>query len=322
MTTGKKDAKNFWFSWEPAKILNSKRVALLSLEEEGAYRRALDYCMLHGSVPRDPEKLARLIGKGCKKKVAAAILPLFIDSEKYPEEVEHETVNEKIKEAAEVRERKVEAGKKSAEKRQQNANRTATEPQQEGNRTPTDTPTDTPTESQQEPNRTATEGQQNTQQEGNRIQPYTVTVTVTDTDTKEKNTYVPPARGSDSSGKAKSFASNDREALRENAEKLEAEIAQHLPKNFHDVDRATILLRIFVKKKGLGPRKVWDDFDDFAKNFKSWMPYALKHEPEQQPDNNSGAPTTDNERRPVLGKISKAGARDFLAAGTGDASAH
>ncbi len=52
------------FQWYPKDILSSARVQEMSLAEEGAYRRALDFCWLNGSLPADTEKLARVIGKG------------------------------------------------------------------------------------------------------------------------------------------------------------------------------------------------------------------------------------------------------------------
>jgi len=65
------------YQWYPKDILSSERVAFLSLAEEGAYRRALDYCWLQGSIPSDPNKLATLIGKKCTAKIASAIIHLF-----------------------------------------------------------------------------------------------------------------------------------------------------------------------------------------------------------------------------------------------------
>lgn len=65
------------YQWYPKDILSSERVAFLSLAEEGAYRRAMDYCWLQGSIPADPTKLSVLIGKKCTAKIAAAIVHLF-----------------------------------------------------------------------------------------------------------------------------------------------------------------------------------------------------------------------------------------------------
>jgi uncharacterized protein YdaU (DUF1376 family) len=63
---------------------------MMTLEEEGAYRRALDFCWLNGSLPRDPEKLARVIGKGCSVEVANTVQQMFIIDKKNPEQILHE----------------------------------------------------------------------------------------------------------------------------------------------------------------------------------------------------------------------------------------
>ncbi len=65
------------FQWYPRDILSSARVQELSLEEEGAYRRLLDFCWLNGSIPADPERCARLIGKGASTCIASAVQKLF-----------------------------------------------------------------------------------------------------------------------------------------------------------------------------------------------------------------------------------------------------
>lgn len=65
------------FQWYPKDILSSARVQVLSMEEECAYRRLIDYCWLNESVPSDPVKASRLVGKGCSPEMAAAALELF-----------------------------------------------------------------------------------------------------------------------------------------------------------------------------------------------------------------------------------------------------
>ena len=65
------------YQWYPKDSISSVRVAMLSLEEEGAYRRALDFCWLTGSLPADTEMLARIIGKGCTPETAAVVRNLF-----------------------------------------------------------------------------------------------------------------------------------------------------------------------------------------------------------------------------------------------------
>ena len=57
--------------------MESQRVSLLTLEEEGAYLRLLCYCWQHGSIPADPEKIARLIGKGASTTLATTVASRF-----------------------------------------------------------------------------------------------------------------------------------------------------------------------------------------------------------------------------------------------------
>lgn len=67
------------FQWYPKDIMGSKRVALMSLAEEGAYRRALDYCWLHETLPANTKELAMLIGKNCSVKIAEAVKKMFVE---------------------------------------------------------------------------------------------------------------------------------------------------------------------------------------------------------------------------------------------------
>ena len=65
------------FMFYPADWLGSQRVSLMTLEEEGAYIRILSYCWQHGSIPADPAKLARLIGKGASTTLAQEVATMF-----------------------------------------------------------------------------------------------------------------------------------------------------------------------------------------------------------------------------------------------------
>lgn len=65
------------FQFYPSDWLGSQRVSLMTLEEEGAYIRLLSYCWQHGSVPADPEAVARLIGKGASTTLASRVLTMF-----------------------------------------------------------------------------------------------------------------------------------------------------------------------------------------------------------------------------------------------------
>lgn len=65
------------FQFYPSDWLGSQRVSLLSLEEEGAYIRLLAFCWDHGSIPSDPKKCARLIGKGASTTIATVVQGFF-----------------------------------------------------------------------------------------------------------------------------------------------------------------------------------------------------------------------------------------------------
>lgn len=65
------------FMFYPSDWLGSQRVSLMTLEEEGAYIRLLSYCWQHGSIPKDPEKIARLIGKGASTTLAQEVATMF-----------------------------------------------------------------------------------------------------------------------------------------------------------------------------------------------------------------------------------------------------
>jgi hypothetical protein len=97
------------FQWYPKDALSSIRLSMLTLEEEGAYRRALDFCWLHGSIPADPKLLIRLIGKGCTIEIAEAIIPMFevFDGKLYHERLEQERSKQKA-----FREKQAENGKR------------------------------------------------------------------------------------------------------------------------------------------------------------------------------------------------------------------
>jgi uncharacterized protein YdaU (DUF1376 family) len=103
------------FQWYPKDALSSIRLSMLTLEEEGAYRRALDYCWLHGSIPADPIKLIRLIGKGCTLEIAEAIIPMFevLDGQLYHERLEQERSKQKA-----FREKQAENGKRGGRPKQ------------------------------------------------------------------------------------------------------------------------------------------------------------------------------------------------------------
>lgn len=123
------------FLWWPKDILADARVQTLTLEQEGAYRRLIDYCWIEGSIPSDPAELGMLckIDTSTQEGLERAeglrnrLEPFFIDAAERPGWWAHRRVEEQrreqreerdaraAKEAAE-RERLSQAGKKGAER--------------------------------------------------------------------------------------------------------------------------------------------------------------------------------------------------------------
>lgn len=83
---------------------------MMTLEEEGAYRRALDFCWLNGSLPLDPEMLARLIGKNCSAATANTVQQMFILNPKNSQEYIHERLEVERKKQKDFKEKKSKAG--------------------------------------------------------------------------------------------------------------------------------------------------------------------------------------------------------------------
>ena len=61
------------FQWYPKDYLTDENVVLMTLEEEGAYRRLMDYCWLQGSLPNDMKALAAM----CKNVTPERMAELF-----------------------------------------------------------------------------------------------------------------------------------------------------------------------------------------------------------------------------------------------------
>ena len=87
-------AKSPAFQWYPKDILSSVRVAEMSLAEEGAYRRLIDFCWLNGSIPADPIRASRVVGKGCTRGITEAVLPMFTPDPNDPTRLVHDRLEE------------------------------------------------------------------------------------------------------------------------------------------------------------------------------------------------------------------------------------
>jgi len=109
------------FQFYPSDWLGSQRVSMMTLEEEGAYIRLLAYCWQHGSVPADPESVARLIGKGATTTLASRVLTMFQPPLVAPfsggNVLVHERLEEERSKQFKWKEKSSEGGRKSAELR-------------------------------------------------------------------------------------------------------------------------------------------------------------------------------------------------------------
>ena len=102
------------FQFYAADWLASQRVALMTLEEEGAYIRLLAFCWKHGTIPADPDQIARLIGKGASTTLATTLATMFeINGDK----LIHPRLEEERRKQAVWREKSSAGGKKSGESR-------------------------------------------------------------------------------------------------------------------------------------------------------------------------------------------------------------
>lgn len=63
------------FQWYPKDYLTDENVMVMTLEEEGAYRRLMDHCWLQGSIPNDMRSLAAL----CKNITTSRMKKLWLN---------------------------------------------------------------------------------------------------------------------------------------------------------------------------------------------------------------------------------------------------
>ncbi len=105
------------FQFYPQDYLACDKVAEMTLEEEGAYIRLLCYCWSAGSIPADPERCARLIGKGCSVETAAVVQRLFNGPSANVERLVHKRLEKEREKQRLFREKASAAGKKSGKAR-------------------------------------------------------------------------------------------------------------------------------------------------------------------------------------------------------------
>ena len=109
------------FQFYPQDYLSSARVAEMTLEEEGVYIRLLCYCWSAGSIPADPERCARLAGKGCSVAVATTVQRAFNEDPTDSTRLVHDRLEFEREKQQARREQASEAGKKSAAARAKRA---------------------------------------------------------------------------------------------------------------------------------------------------------------------------------------------------------
>ena len=110
---GNKSMKASGFSFSPSEYLANQQIQMMSLEEEGVYIRLLSYCWQNGSVPKDPEQAARLVGKGASTTVVASVLRLF-DATQNPQELTHFDLQQQKERLTQWKEKSAAGGRKSA----------------------------------------------------------------------------------------------------------------------------------------------------------------------------------------------------------------
>ena len=76
--------------WNIKDIMSSSRVQEMNLEQEGAYRRALDRFYLDGFLPSDTTELAKRMGKNCTIETAEVVKKMFIPKSGFPNVLSHD----------------------------------------------------------------------------------------------------------------------------------------------------------------------------------------------------------------------------------------
>ena len=107
------------FLWYPKDYLTDLNVLPMSLEEEGAYRRLMDYCWLQGYVPADTERMAPLCRIDGERMALLwpAIAPCFKRHPTRKGALVHPRLEKERRKQTENRARRSAAGKADADAR-------------------------------------------------------------------------------------------------------------------------------------------------------------------------------------------------------------
>jgi len=107
------------FQFYAADYLADENVQLMTLEEEGAYIRALAYCWREGSIPSDPEKLSRLL-KNCSNQASTVVRNCFNQCSNDGSRLVHPRLEIEREKQRIWKEKSSEAGKRSGKSRRNN----------------------------------------------------------------------------------------------------------------------------------------------------------------------------------------------------------
>ena len=104
------------FQFYAAEYLADENVAVMTLEEEGAYIRALSYCWREGSIPSDNETLSRLL-KGASNQTLTVVRKCFNQSSTLVGRLVHPRLDSEREKQAAWREKSSIAGRLSGNAR-------------------------------------------------------------------------------------------------------------------------------------------------------------------------------------------------------------
>lgn len=108
------------FQFYAAEYLADENVTVMTLEEEGAYIRALAYCWREGSIPADPERLSRLL-KGASNQTLTVVIERFEPNSNDPSRLVHHRLERERQKQADWRAKSSAAGVASGKSRKQPA---------------------------------------------------------------------------------------------------------------------------------------------------------------------------------------------------------
>jgi uncharacterized protein YdaU (DUF1376 family) len=107
------------FQFYAAEYLADENVALMSLEEEGAYIRAIAYCWREGSIPANETKLQRLL-KNASTTVIRVVTNCFNQHPTDSERLVHPRLEQEREKQRLWKEKSSQGGKKSADVKKTN----------------------------------------------------------------------------------------------------------------------------------------------------------------------------------------------------------